>query len=112
MHEIPTAENILSDPLTIFYTEDVNKALSPHAGVLHRLLTALDSSNPEISSKLIPAKKRLEDEGKVFENILIPPVGTISIMERAQITNWFKTHISRDKKFWLNLVPRTQGSSQ
>ena len=98
VHEILTAQDILSDPLTISYTEDVNKALSPHAGVLHRLLTALNSSNPEISSKLIPAKKWLKDKGKAFEKTLIPYVGTLSIMERAQIVNWFETHISRDKK--------------
>ncbi|KIJ98355.1 hypothetical protein K443DRAFT_104066, partial [Laccaria amethystina LaAM-08-1] len=107
-HEIPTAEDILSDPSTISYTGDVNKALSPHTGVLHRLLTAPNSSNPEISSNLIPAKKWLEDKGKAFENTLIPYVGTLSITERAQIANWFETHISRDKRIqvaWFGFLP-------
>ena len=95
MHEIPSGEDILSDPSTIPYSE-VNKALAPYVGVLRRLLTAPNSSNPETSSKVIPAKKWLEDEGKAFENTLILHVGTLSIA------------VSRNKKVriaWLGFLP-------
>ena len=108
MHEIPSGEDILSDPSTIPYMEEVNKALGPHIGILRRLLTAPNSCNSETSSKVIPSKKWLEDEGKAFENTLIPHVGTLSIAERAQIANWFEANVSRNKKVriaWLGFLP-------
>ena len=107
-HEIPTAEDILSDPSSIPYTDEVNKALEPHIGILCRLLTAPNISSPETSSAVIPAKKWLEENGKDFEKTLIPHVGTLSVVERAQIANWFETHISRNKKTriaWLGFLP-------
>ena len=107
-HEIPTAEDILSDPSTIPYTNEINKALEPHIGILHRLLTAPNSSSLEISSRVIPAKKWLEDNGKELEKTLVPYVGTLSIIERAQIANWFEAHISQNKKIrvnWLGFLP-------
>jgi len=52
-----------------------------------RLLTAPNSSNSETSSNVVPAKKWLEDEGKDFEKTLIPHIGTLSVVERAQIAN-------------------------
>jgi hypothetical protein len=64
-HEIKTAEDILSDPSSIPYTKDINEALKPHRGVLQRLLTAPNSSHYEISSKVIPAKKWLQDNNKI-----------------------------------------------
>ena len=70
-------------------------------GVLHRLLTSPNSSNSETSSNVVPAKKWLEDEGKDFEKTLIPHVGTLSIVERAQIANWFEAHVSQNKKVWI-----------
>jgi len=77
-------------------------------GVLRRLLTAPNSSNSETSSNVVPAKKWLEDEGKDFEKTLIPHVGTLSVVERAQIANWFEAHISQNKKVriaWLGFLP-------
>ena len=88
--------------------EEVNKALQLHIGVLHTLLTAPNSSNSKTSSNVVPAKKWLEDEGKDFEKTLVPHVGTISIVERAQIANWFEAHVSQNKKVciaWLGLLP-------
>ena len=77
-------------------------------GVLRRLLTAPNSSNSETSSNVVPAKKWLEDKGKDFEKTLIPHVGTLSIVERAQIANWFEAHVSQNKKVliaWLGFLP-------
>jgi len=67
-----------------------------------------NSSNSKTSSKVIPAKKWLEDEGKAFENTRISHIGTLSIAERAQIANWFEAHISWNKKVhitWLGFLP-------
>jgi hypothetical protein len=107
-HEIKTAEDILSDPSSIPYTKDINEALKPHRGVLHRLLTAPNSSHYETSSKVIPAKKWLQDNNKDLSTAAIPHVGTLSVIERAQIANWFETHISREKDvwtLWVSLLP-------
>jgi hypothetical protein len=75
---------------------------------LHRLLTAPNSSHYETSSKVIPAKKWLQDNNKDLSTAAIPHVGTLSVIERAQIANWFETHISREKDvrtLWVSLLP-------
>ena len=108
LHEIKTADDILSDPSSIPYMREVSEALEPHIGVLKRLLTAPNSSHYEISSKVIPAKKWLQDNNKDFNAEIILHVGTLSIIKRAQIANWFETHISHEKDvqvFWMGLLP-------
>ena len=107
-HEIRTAEDILSDPSSITYTSEVNKALKPHVGVLQRLLTAPNSSHPETSSKVVPVKKWLQDNGKDLTTAIVHHVGTLSVIERAQIANWFETHVSREQDvrgLWLGRLP-------
>ena len=107
-HEIRTAEDILFDPSSIPYTREVDEALKPHRGVLQRLLAAPNSSHYETSSKVIPAKKWLQDNDKDLSAAIIHHVGTLSVIERAQIANWFETHISREKDaraLWMGLLP-------
>ena len=70
-HEIRTAEDILSDPSSIPYTNEVNLALKPHTGVLQRLLTAPNSSHYETSSKVIPVKKWLQDNNKDLSTAIV-----------------------------------------
>ena len=107
-HEIRTAEDILADPSSIPYTNEVNWALKPHIGVLQRLLTAPNSSHYETSSKVIPAKKWLQDGNKDLSKAIIHHVGTLSVMERAQIANWFDIHIGQEldvRALWLGRLP-------
>ena len=109
-HEIRTAEDILSDPSSIPYTNEVNLALKPHAhtGVLQRLLTAPNSSHYETSSKVIPAKKWLQDNNEDLSTAIVHHVGILSVIERAQISNWFDTHIGREQHvqtLWLGRLP-------
>ena len=110
LHEIKTAEDILSDPSSIPYTIEVNQALKPHIGVLKRLLTAPNSSQYETSlaSNAIPAKKWLRDNDKDFSTAIVHHVGTLSVVERAQIANWFEIHIGREqdvRALWLGRLP-------
>jgi len=65
---------------------------------LQRLLTAPNSSHDEVSSKVIPAKKWLQENKKNLGTEIIPHVGMLTITKRAQIANWFETYISREKK--------------
>ncbi|KIM36004.1 hypothetical protein M413DRAFT_14221 [Hebeloma cylindrosporum] len=107
-HNLPTSEDILSDPESIRYTDEVHKALEPHKGPLRRLLTSPNSLHPEVSHEAIPAKKWLADNGKPLKKTLIPHVGTLSVIERAQIANWFEKTVSMSKKLriqWMGLLP-------
>ena len=75
---------------------------------MQRLLTAPNSSHDEISSEVIPAKQWLQDNAKSLGTTIIPHIGTLTIIERAQIANWFETHISREKQardLWVGLLP-------
>ena len=107
-HEIRTAEDILSDPSSIPYTNEVNQALRPHIGVLQRLLTAPNSLHYETSSKVIPAKKWLQDSNMDLSTSIVHHVGILSVIERAQISNWFETYIGRGQEvraLWLGRLP-------
>ena len=75
---------------------------------MQRLLTAPNSSHHETSSEVIPAKKWLQDNGKDLSTAIVYHVGTLSVIERAQISNWFETHISRGpdvRALWLARLP-------
>lgn len=65
--------------------------------------------NPsQVSSTNVPAKTWLEQEKQDISRTIIPFVGTLSIIERAKIANWFEANISKDKKTrrkWLGLLP-------
>ena len=102
--EVPTAEDILSDPSSTKYTKEVDDALSPHKNVLTSLLFQLDA----LENENIPVKRWLESERKSLTKTIIPYVGTLSITERAQVSNWFEVNIAKKRSFrskWLGLLP-------
>jgi hypothetical protein len=101
-HEIPTIEDILSDPSSIPYTAEINRALQPHIKSLQDLLV-----NPKVAdTRLVPAKGWLGKRDPL--RTLIPCVGNLSVEDRARIANWFETHVAIDKTLrnhWLGLLP-------
>ncbi|KAF5379467.1 hypothetical protein D9615_006598 [Tricholomella constricta] len=102
--EVQTSEDVLADPSSMPYTDKVEKALSIFKDVLWTLLT----TPKRVSSLKVPAKGWLESQKKNLTNTMIPYVGSLSIVERAQISNWFEAHISKDpklRKHWLGLLP-------
>lgn len=107
-HEIRTPDDILYDLSSIPYTREVDEALKPHSNVLQRLLTAPNSSHYKILSEVIPAKKWLQENNKDFSTSIIPHVGTLSIVEHAQVTNWFEKNIAWEtdvQALWVGLLP-------
>ena len=49
-----------------------------------------------------------KQQGANINNELVPYVGSLSLTERAQVSNWFEANISRDKKkrhIWLGRLP-------
>ncbi|KAF5378138.1 hypothetical protein D9615_007524 [Tricholomella constricta] len=100
--EVQTSEDVLADPSSMPYTDKVEKVLSTFKDVLWTLLTT-----PErVSSLKVPAKGWLESQKKNLTKTMIPYVGSLSIVERAQISNWFEAHISKDpklRKHWLGV---------
>jgi len=102
-HEIESSEDILSNPDSIPYTNEVNDILLPYKKVLTNLLTCKPK---DLKNKTIPALSWLESTKMSLLTTLIPYVGSLSIEERAQIANWFDIHITRkDKKLRLEYLP-------
>jgi len=98
-YQIPTAEDILSDPSSIPYTDEVNRALEPHKGPLIRLLTVPHSLHTEVLHDVIPAKKWLADNAKPLERTIVPFAVTLSIIERAQIATGSKCGLAEKNSF-------------
>ncbi|KAF8351863.1 hypothetical protein F5887DRAFT_861192, partial [Amanita rubescens] len=99
------SEEILTDPSSIPYTQDVHEALSPSMDVLTKLITAPDSFGKDIK---IPARDYLEEKGLNLFRTPVPYVGGVSMTERAQIANWFEVNISRLRELrvmWIGCLP-------
>ncbi|KIK01076.1 hypothetical protein K443DRAFT_7219 [Laccaria amethystina LaAM-08-1] len=47
----------------------------------------------------------LESGKKPLQTTLVPYSGALSIVERAQIANWFLSHISKNAETWLGRLP-------
>ncbi|EDR15479.1 uncharacterized protein LACBIDRAFT_321327 [Laccaria bicolor S238N-H82] len=101
--DIETSEDILADPSKIPYSEEINKILSPFKKLLKKLLTCY--SPDDLKSEIIPARDWLENSKKPLQTSLVPYCGALSIVKRAQITNWFLCHISKNAETWLGHLP-------
>ena len=101
-NEIETSEDILADPSTIPFTDEVNAVLSPFKRLLKNLLTC---GPADIKKEIIPAKLWLDTIKKPIQTTLIPYSGSLSIAERAKIANWFLTFINKDAHIWLGRLP-------
>ncbi|KAF9462831.1 hypothetical protein BDZ94DRAFT_1309354, partial [Collybia nuda] len=75
--EVETVEDMLMAPGLIPYTSDVNEALSPSAGVLKSLLEA-----PDNAAGIIPARTWLISTKSNLKSILVPYVGSLTVLER------------------------------
>ena len=98
------SEEILSDPSSIPYTQDVHKALSSSKDVLKKLLSVPDTVGEDIK---IPARDYLKEKGLTFFRTPVPYVGGVSITERAQIANWIEVNISRVRELrvmWMGCL--------
>ncbi|KAF8962433.1 hypothetical protein BDZ97DRAFT_1759284 [Flammula alnicola] len=101
-NEIKTSEDILADPSTIPFREEVDTVLSPFKRLLKNLLTCGPN---DLKKETIPAKAWLESIKKPIGMTLIPYSGALSIVERAQIANWLLICISKDAHLWLGRLP-------
>uniref|UniRef100_A0A8H7XLT6 Uncharacterized protein n=1 Tax=Psilocybe cubensis TaxID=181762 RepID=A0A8H7XLT6_PSICU len=102
--QIPTDDDILSDPSSTPYSSEVDEALTPAKKILYDLLC-----DPEkVDSNLVPAKAWLESKNKDIFKTIIPYTGPLTVVERAQISNWFESEITKDKRlrrYWVSLLP-------
>ncbi|KAF8956646.1 hypothetical protein BDZ97DRAFT_1925337 [Flammula alnicola] len=101
-NEIKTSEDILADPSTIPFREEVDAVLSPFKRLLKNLLTCGPN---DLKKDTIPAKAWLESIKKPIGTTLVPYSGALSIVERAQIANWILIHISKEAHLWLGRLP-------
>ena len=104
--DIPTSEDILADPSSVPYNQRIHEALIPSEAILQQILDAPAT----VKSEDVPAKAWLEGSNKKknIDKELVPYVGNLSLTERAQVSNWFETNISKDKKcrhIWLGRLP-------
>lgn len=105
-HEVPSVEDILSNPTSISYTREVNEALQPYVDSLQKLLRNPGPGFADVHS--VPAMKWLARGKRDPLRTLIPYTGNLSVVDRAQIANWFEIHIAIDKNIrntWLGLLP-------
>ncbi|KAF9030656.1 hypothetical protein BJ165DRAFT_1358700 [Panaeolus papilionaceus] len=101
--DVPTSEDILSDPTSVPYTPLTHEILSPFKDVLMKL--TLNSFS--IKSNDVPAKRWLESKNQSLTDSPVPFVGHLSLVERAQISNWFDQHITAgDPKLRLSWLAR------
>ncbi|KAF8171478.1 hypothetical protein BJ912DRAFT_860528 [Pholiota molesta] len=101
---VKTPEDILADPSTIPYTQQISDALSPLVDILKRLLKAPDT----VDSETVPAKAWMDKSKMDVKKELVPFVRSLSLTERAQISNWFEAHVSKNKNLrhkWLGRLP-------
>ncbi|KAF9455329.1 hypothetical protein BDZ94DRAFT_1180235, partial [Collybia nuda] len=101
--DVESPEDILISPGSIPFTSDVQKALSPFVKTLKALLSA-----PENINGNIPARTWLTKSKKNLKSTLIPYVGSLTIIERARIADWFERFISKDKALrqqWMGYLP-------
>jgi len=102
--DIPTSEDILADPSSVPHNQQIHEALKPSEAILQQIFDAPAT----VESEDVPAKAWLEDKKKNITSELVPYVGSLSLVERAQISNWFEVNISKDKKcrhIWLGRLP-------
>ena len=94
-HKVPSVEDILSNPTSILYTREVNEALQPYVDSLQKLLRNPGPGFADVHS--VPAMKWLAHGKRDPLRTLIPYTGNLSVIDRAQIANWFKIHIAINK---------------
>ncbi|EDR06399.1 uncharacterized protein LACBIDRAFT_328726 [Laccaria bicolor S238N-H82] len=101
--DIETSEDILTDPSEIPYSEEINKILSPFKKLLKKLFTCYGPD--DVKSEIILARDWLENGKKPLQTSLVLYCGALSIVQRAQIANWFLCHISKNAETWLGRLP-------
>ncbi|PPQ76027.1 hypothetical protein CVT24_006700 [Panaeolus cyanescens] len=102
--EVATSEDILSDPKSIPYTQLTDTVLTPFKTTLVHLTL---HNMSEINDSEVPAKKWLESTNQSLCDSIVPFVGHLSLVERAQIANWFDQHITAgDPKLRLSWLAR------
>jgi hypothetical protein len=81
----------------------MHAALAPSIKILQALLT-----RPE-EVENIPAKTWLKNQSKNIQTAIVPFTGNLSVIERAQLGNWFDIHVAlKDhglRRHWLGLLP-------
>ncbi|KAF5323682.1 hypothetical protein D9619_012867 [Psilocybe cf. subviscida] len=106
--ETPTEDAILEDPTSIPYTPEVDQALGPYEDILRCLM----ESPSDVDSALVPAKAHLENTDTALTDVSIcQNVGSLSFVERAQISNWFEARIAKgdpgQQRKWMTSIPIT-----
>ncbi|KAF5324256.1 hypothetical protein D9619_011231 [Psilocybe cf. subviscida] len=128
--EAPTIEDILADPSSTPYAEDVDDALKPHAKLLYQLLV-----NPEqVDKQHVPAINWVEatrntvritkanapmgwveTSKRNLSTAIFVNVGGLSVDERAQIANWIEVNICKGdrhiREHWLTKLPHAHANT-
>ncbi|KAF4618842.1 hypothetical protein D9613_009694 [Agrocybe pediades] len=87
--EAETVEDILANPSSRPYPYEMGRAMAMFTPLLKQLLT--DPHGAKATE--VPAKRWLEDEKKDVKRGIVPFVGTLTILERAQLANWFEREV-------------------
>ncbi|KAG5636902.1 hypothetical protein H0H81_006464 [Sphagnurus paluster] len=104
--EVENSEDILADPTRIPYTKDIDDLLSPFRDILSKLTT---HQFEDLKGEVISVKSWLEGTKRPLTSTLVPHVGSLSVLGRARIANWFDVYMTlKDKEIrlsWLGYLP-------
>lgn len=95
----------MANPASIPYTQEIDDILSPFKTALADLLTGNSS---KLKSDVVPAAAWLESKN-FHPQTIIPYVGSLSVIEQAQIANWFEVQVAKGNKtlrqLWIGYLP-------
>ncbi|KAF9039799.1 hypothetical protein BJ165DRAFT_1351680 [Panaeolus papilionaceus] len=104
--DVETSEDILSDPSSVPYPDEIDAVLSPHKDTLQKLVA---HDYARIQDSLVPVLKWARETKKSLKSSIVPYVGNLTITQRAQLSNWFDIHITgkdpKQRLEWLGRLP-------
>ena len=89
----------MANPLLTKFTPKIDAALTPSLPIFSRMLTNLDDvpSEGALVMNYVCSRPTSQQLSAAHQSGLVPHAGHISFLDRTQVTNWFKLHMSNAK---------------
>ncbi|KAJ6489664.1 hypothetical protein C8R47DRAFT_476034, partial [Mycena vitilis] len=107
--DIPSAEDLLADPASIPYNDEIASALAPHQDTLRRLfLSHLGSTvSADFTEDNVPALVKMSDGGSMGRGGSY--AGDLAIVDRVRVMNWLERHVANSDRslrmIWIGEIP-------
>ncbi|KAJ6481243.1 hypothetical protein C8R47DRAFT_1322273 [Mycena vitilis] len=107
--DIPSAEDLLADPASIPYNDEIAAALAPHQGTLRRLFLSHVGStvSADFTEDDVPALVKMSDGGSMGRGGSY--AGDLAIVDRVRVMNWLERHVANGDRslrmIWIGEIP-------